>query len=164
MFAALFADRQQLQGPIYRARVIVKIQFLVRKNCAIVEKKVHIRLEKYTFLIKEECTSVHKKSTLFQKEMLKPFGLSIFFYRTKTILSTKILENIPTNTQRAYRKTPIFVAPNIHIQTQNILLPICNNITFKKQKPYFCNVKTPFLHDKNHTFVTQKPPFCFSLV
>ena len=29
----------------------------------------------------------------------------------------------------------------------------CNNATFKKQKPYFCNSKTPFLHDKNHTFV-----------
>ena len=85
--------------------------------------------------------------------MLKPFGLSIFFYRTKTILSTKILENTPTNTQRAYCKTPIFVTPNIHIQTRNILLPICNNITFKKQKPYFCNAKTHFLHAKNHTFV-----------
>ena len=22
----------------------------------------------------------------------------------------------------------------------------CNNATFKKQKPYFCNSKTPFLH------------------
>ncbi|MBF1467017.1 MAG: hypothetical protein HXN67_07615 [Prevotella pallens] len=30
---------------------------------------------------------------------------------------------------------------------------ICNNATFKKQKPYFCNSKTPFLHVKNHTFV-----------
>ena len=49
------------------------------------------------------------------------------------------------NTQQAYRKTPIFVAPNIHIQTRNILLPICNNITFKKQKPYFCTAKTTFL-------------------
>ena len=29
----------------------------------------------------------------------------------------------------------------------------CNNATFKKQKPYFCNSKTPFLHVKNHTFV-----------
>ena len=38
-----------------------------------------------------------------------------------------------------------------------------NNIhrmpTFALQKPYFCNVKTPFLHAKNHTFATQKPPF-----
>ena len=30
----------------------------------------------------------------------------------------------------------------------------------KKQKPYFCNSKTPFLHDKNHTFARQKPYFC----
>ncbi|WP_455105579.1 hypothetical protein [Prevotella pallens] len=36
----------------------------------------------------------------------------------------------------------------------------CNNATFKKQKPYFCNSKTPFLHDKNHTFARQKPYFC----
>ena len=68
------------------------------------------------------------------------------------------------NTQQAYRKTPIFVAPNIHIQTRNILLPICNNITFKKQKPYFCNVKTILLHAKKGVFTRQKTPFCFSLV
>ena len=42
-----------------------------------------------------------------------------------------------------------------------------NNIhrtpTFAMQKPYFCNVKTPFLHAKNHTFARQKGGFCFSL-
>ena len=27
--------------------------------------------------------------------------------------------------------------------------------TFALQKPYFCNVKTPFLHAKNHTFARQ---------
>ena len=42
---------------------------------------------------------------------------------------------------------------SIHTQPRNIFLPICNNTIFKKQKPYFCNVKTPFLHAKNHTFV-----------
>ena len=39
-----------------------------------------------------------------------------------------------------------------------------NNIhripTFALQKPYFCNVKTPFLHAKNHTFARQKGGFC----
>ena len=35
-----------------------------------------------------------------------------------------------------------------------------NNATFKKQKPYFCNSKTPFLPPKNHTFARQKPYFC----
>ena len=50
---------------------------------------------------------------------------------------------------------------NIHIQPRNALLPICNNITFEKQKPYFCNAKTHFLHAKNHTFTRQKPYFCF---
>ena len=40
-----------------------------------------------------------------------------------------------------------------------MLLTDCSNTTFKKQKPYFCNAKTPFLHAKNHTFATQKPYF-----
>ena len=44
-----------------------------------------------------------------------------------------------------------------------MLLTDCNNTTFKKQKPYFYNVKTPFLHAKNHTFATQKGGFCFSI-
>ena len=39
-----------------------------------------------------------------------------------------------------------------------------NNIhkmpTFALQKPYFCVIKTPFLHAKNHTFARQKPYFC----
>ena len=30
----------------------------------------------------------------------------------------------------------------------NTLRTDCNNATFKKQKPYFCNSKTPFLHCK----------------
>ena len=38
----------------------------------------------------------------------------------------------------------------------------CNNATLKNQKPYFCNSKTPFLHDKNHTFARQKPYFCMA--
>ena len=160
MFAALFADRQQLQGPIYRARVIVKIQFLVRKNCAIDEKKVHIRLEKYTFLIKEECTSVHKKSTLFQKEMLKPFGLSIFFYRTKTILSTKNIRkytheyatSISQNTHICCAKyshsNTKYIATNLqqhNIQKTKTILLQCKNHTFARQKGGFYTPKTPFL-------------------
>ena len=168
MFAALFADRQQLQGPIYRARVIVKIQFLVRKNCAIDEKKVHIRLEKYTFLIKEECTSVHKKSTLFQKEMLKPFGLSIFFYRTKTILSTKnirkytheyatsILQNTHICCAKYSHSNTKYIATNLqqhNIQKTKTILLQCKNHTFARQKPYFCTPKRGFLHAKNPLFV-----------
>ena len=31
--------------------------------------------------------------------------------------------------------------------------------SLKKQKPYFCNAKTYFLHAKNHTFATQKGGF-----
>ena len=38
----------------------------------------------------------------------------------------------------------------------------CNNATFKKQKPYFCYSKTPFLHTKNHTFARQKTYFCMA--
>ncbi|WP_315282763.1 hypothetical protein [Prevotella pallens] len=36
----------------------------------------------------------------------------------------------------------------------------CNNTTFKKQKPYFCNAKTYFLPCKNPLFARQKPYFC----
>ena len=32
------------------------------------------------------------------------------------------------------------------------------------QKPYFCNVKTPFLHAKNHTFARQKGGFLFFVI
>jgi len=66
--------------------------------------------------------------------------------------------------QRMRREISTSISWSIHIQPRNIFLPICNNITFKKQKPYFCNTKTPFLHAKNHTFARQKPYFCFSLV
>ncbi|WP_276805257.1 hypothetical protein [Prevotella pallens] len=34
-----------------------------------------------------------------------------------------------------------------------MLLTDCNNTTFKKQKPYFCNVKTILLKNSNHTTV-----------
>ena len=46
------------------------------------------------------------------------------------------------------------------LQIANTWQTDCNNATFKKQKPYFCNSKTPFLHDKNHTFARQKTYFC----
>ncbi len=32
----------------------------------------------------------------------------------------------------------------------------CGCYVFGKQKGVFCNIKTPFLHDKNHTFKTQQ--------
>ena len=41
-----------------------------------------------------------------------------------------------------------------------MLLTDCNNTTFKKQKPYFRNVKTPFLQFKRVFFADQKGGFC----
>ena len=41
-----------------------------------------------------------------------------------------------------------------------MLLTDCNNTTFKKQKPYFRNVKTPFLQFKKVVFAIQKSSFC----
>jgi len=41
-----------------------------------------------------------------------------------------------------------------------MLLTDCNNTTFKKQKPYFRNVKTPFLQFKKVVFAIQKSGFC----
>gem|GEM_PF-1084931 len=54
----------------------------------------------------------------------------------------------------------IYALRNFPHSTTKCVRTICNNITFKNQKPYFCNAKTPFctpktilLHGKNHTFV-----------
>ena len=47
----------------------------------------------------------------------------------------------------------IYALRNFPHSTTKCVRTICNNITFKNQKPYFCNAKTPFLHAKNHTFV-----------
>ena len=41
-----------------------------------------------------------------------------------------------------------------------MLLTDCNNTTFKKQNPYFRNVKTPFLQFKKVVFAIQKSVFC----
>ena len=41
-----------------------------------------------------------------------------------------------------------------------MLLTDCNNTTFKKQNPYFRNVKTPFLQFKKVVFAIQKSGFC----
>ena len=43
-----------------------------------------------------------------------------------------------------------------------MLLTDCNNTTFKKQNPYFRNVKTPFLQFKKVVFAIQKSSFCNS--
>ena len=43
-----------------------------------------------------------------------------------------------------------------------MLLTDCNNTTFKKQNPYFRNVKTPFLQFKKVVFAIQKSGFCNS--
>ena len=43
-----------------------------------------------------------------------------------------------------------------------MLLTDCNNTTFKKQNPYFRNVKTPFLQFKKVVFAIQKSGFCKS--
>ena len=40
----------------------------------------------------------------------------------------------------------------IHRNIVRVPKPKNKNPLFALQKPYFCNVKTPFLHAKNHTF------------
>jgi len=58
---------------------------------------------------------------------------------------------------------PHFVVVYVYANTiklcANVHLQLAMAQPFALQKPYFCNVKTPFLHAKNHTFATQKPPF-----
>ena len=111
-------------------------------------------------MIKEECTSVHKKSTLFQEEMLKLFGLSIFFYRTKTILSTKnirkytqeyatsISQNIHICCAKYSHSNTKYIATNLqqhNIQKTKTILLQCKNPLFARQKGGFYTPKNPFL-------------------
>ena len=92
--------------------------------------------------------------------MLKPFGLSIFFYRTKTILSTKNIRkytheyatSISQNTHICCAKyshsNTKYIATNLqqhNIQKTKTILLQCKNPLFVRQKPYFCNAKTILL-------------------
>jgi len=108
-------------------------------------------------LIKEECTSVHKKSTLFQKEMLKPFGLSIFFYRTKAILGTK-------NIRKYTHEYTTSISQNTHICSAKYSHSTTKYIATNLQQHNIQKTKTILLHAKKGVFTRQKPPFCFSLV
>ncbi len=92
--------------------------------------------------------------------MLKPFGLSIFFYKTKTILSTKNIRkytheyatSISQNTHICFAKyshsNTKYIATNLqqhNIQKTKTILLQCKNPLFARQKPCFCTAKTPFL-------------------
>ena len=92
--------------------------------------------------------------------MLKPFGLSIFFYRTKTILSTKNIRkytheyatSISQNTHICYAKyshsNTKYIATNLqqhNIQKTKTILLQCKNHTFARQKGGFYTPKNPFL-------------------
>ena len=92
--------------------------------------------------------------------MLKPFGLSIFFYRTKTILSTKNIRkytheyttSISQNTHICSAKyshsTTKYIATNLqqhNIQKTKTILLQCKNPLFARQKGGFYTPKTPFL-------------------
>ena len=92
--------------------------------------------------------------------MLKPFGLSIFFYRTKTILSTKNIRkytheyatSISQNTHICFAKyshsNTKYIATNLqqhNIQKTKTILLQCKNHTFARQKGGFYTPKTPFL-------------------
>ena len=92
--------------------------------------------------------------------MLKPFGLSIFFYRTKTILSTKNIRkytheyatSISQNTHICFAKyshsNTKYIATNLqqhNIQKTKTILLQCKNPLFARQKGGFYTPKTPFL-------------------
>ena len=92
--------------------------------------------------------------------MLKPFGLSIFFYRTKTILSTKNIRkytheyatSISQNTHICCAKyshsNTKYIATNLqqhNIQKTKTILLQCKNHTFARQKGGFYTPKKPFL-------------------
>ena len=92
--------------------------------------------------------------------MLKPFGLSIFFYRTKTILSTKnirkytheyatsILQNTHICCAKYSHSNTKYIATNLqqhNIQKTKTILLQCKNHTFARQKGGFYTPKKPFL-------------------
>ena len=92
--------------------------------------------------------------------MLKPFGLSIFFYRTKTILSTKnirkytheyatsISQNSHICCAKYSHSNTKYIATNLqqhNIQKTKTILLQCKNHTFARQKGGFYTPKNPFL-------------------
>ena len=99
--------------------------------------------------------------------MLKPFGFSIFFYRTKTILSTKNIRkytheyatSISQNTHICCAKyshsNTKYIATNLqqhNIQKTKTILLQCKNPLFARQKTYFCSAKTILLHSEYVTY------------
>ena len=84
--------------------------------------------------------------------MLKPFGLSIFFYRTKTILSTKnIIKYTHEYATSISQNTHICCAKYSHSNTKYIATNL--------QQHNIQKTKTILLHAKNHTFARQKGGF-----
>ena len=92
--------------------------------------------------------------------MLKPFGFSIFFYRTKTILSTKNIRkytheyatSISQNTHiccaKYSRSNTKYIATNLqqhNIQKTKTILLQCKNPLFARQKGGFYTPKTILL-------------------
>ena len=92
--------------------------------------------------------------------MLKPFGLSIFFYKTKTILSTKNIRKYTHEYATSISQNPHiccakyshsntkYIATNLqqhNIQKTKTILLQCKNHTFARQKGGFYTPKTPFL-------------------
>ena len=99
--------------------------------------------------------------------MLKPFGFSIFFYRTKTILSTKNIRkytheyatSISQNTHICCAKyshsNTKYIATNLqqhNIQKTKTILLQCKNPLFARQKPYFYTPKTILLFCEDVTY------------
>jgi len=84
--------------------------------------------------------------------MLKPFGLSIFFYRTKAILSTKYI--------RIYtHEYATSISQNTHICCAKYSHSNTKYIATNLQQHNIQKTKTILLHGKNHTFARQKGGF-----
>gem|GEM_PF-3743189 len=86
------------------------------------------------------------------------FFLSFLFY--KYIIFKQRMRN--EHTRNTWRTVCDYVANYLRLRNVRIILILWlfhEYLLLAKQKPTFCNVKTTFLHDKNHIFATQKPPF-----
>ena len=82
--------------------------------------------------------------------MLKPFGLSIFFYRTKTILSTK-------NIRKYTHEYTTSISQNTHICSAKYSHSTTKYIATNLQQHNIQKTKTILLHAKKGGYTSQNP-------
>ena len=116
-----------------------------------ITKYMHTHNQIYIFALPNMHIHIIKYTHSFQRtHIFFPHFVGVFIY-AGTI-----------NPPLRLRTVCDYVANDLRLRNVRIILILWlfhECLLLAKQKPPFCNVKTTFLHDKNHTFATQKPPF-----